>query len=1123
MDGFDQKNSTCLDNSTNNNNDAINSAIPSRSDGVFCVEKGVQQLLQLQQKLASLLFLRQQQQQQHQKNRGDNEGSSSGMNGNGHHISRNDGTRGSSRNSMIDSTISYNNGSSNGDQTDISNIEKQQPKHASLILHKEDGADLLRLSPQLICAMLIQRLFFACRDGDAVAVEQLLHVAQSLPSSTPATPSIIADTPTNSDHVRFSSTSNSRDNLEVYGSPTGLYRAVADVINYQEYNGRTLLHVAAAGGHVDTVKLLLAAGANPSICDRAGQTPHDVASHAAELQRRHQQISASETSQDNPQTRHGKCADFSASNERYGDVMACLVEHTSHQVPMLTVGALRSGRVFTPLPPPELITTGAAGSSAPLPGGCPATGDGVQPVSGAGGSFHGASSNHSRDRLALAIHAPRTQDEGLCIILVGLPARGKSFVATRIMRYCHWCSIPSNIVNVMVLEAQLAQRNTPTAEPLNVSEDESPSTESVAAWARQTAMSRSCHQGYTQVSQEVNTDMEMPEDLLQAVAGQAADMCVRHGGVSIIYGTGASPLQRAQLRDRLVTGLGVAETRCIFLELTNSTDEIVETHIKFAHEEAVRSRGLELVGRYSDFRTVYLDAIERHSKGYQSLPANDTENNYTFVRFEDRTTLSLHLCEGVFLTRLVYMLQNLSRRYPHPIFFCRPGEWEDWVGGRLGGGGTVNSLTKAGQKFAERLAAFFEGTLLSLVSRDSLVGDEDDVAMGESSVHQRRKSNNDDTAVDGVTVIGSSSPKRRVGAIIAHAKESVERVYSDTNVCDACVLATSSYHDSPNDAILRQSSSRDGTPFSPSSDHELKEESRNSSQQHMLQPQRHPQGDFAIHEKATGEENWRTNVNRMHINSRSQHSSNSSLYDTDDMSSSTCDNSKIIAREAEGADVLQDDECAAVLHGGGSSDDKRGRCRHHYRSSHAHHTSGRILLLHSAESCARETVEPLMAGPLGKYITRKALPTLNDVNHGDCERRTMADIKHVLPKTLAGVLENPYDNAWPNGESVRQVFETRLEPHIHEIQACDRPVVVVAHERILQGLIYFYTYVHKMRKEGVGDVSDGAASSSTMGPRRALDTPVPFHSVIMVGPHGRKEVNDLDVPITSLRNQHATT
>jgi len=44
-------------------------------------------------------------------------------------------------------------------------------------------------------------------------------------------------------------------------------------VNYQSFDGKTALHIAAAGGHLNCLKALLEHGANPNIIDSWFETP----------------------------------------------------------------------------------------------------------------------------------------------------------------------------------------------------------------------------------------------------------------------------------------------------------------------------------------------------------------------------------------------------------------------------------------------------------------------------------------------------------------------------------------------------------------------------------------------------------------------------------------------------------------------------------------------------------------------------------------------------------------------------------------------------------------------------------------------------------------------------------
>lgn len=109
-------------------------------------------------------------------------------------------------------------------------------------------------------------------------------------------------------------------------------------------------------------------------------------------------------------------------------------------------------------------------------------------------------------------------------------------------------------------------------------------------------------------------------------------------------------------------------------------------------------------------------------------------------------------------------------------------------------------------------------------------------------------------------------------------------------------------------------------------------------------------------------------------------------------------------------------------------------------------------------------------------------PTLDDLNHGDCEGQLWSDIDATLPNTMASMKADPYHVAWPNGESLDQLYTGRLEPHIHEIQASTQPILVVSHTPLIQG---FFAYF-------------GTQRGAMISPEVAHTVAIPLHSVIRI-------------------------
>eukprot|EP00388_Colpodella_angusta_P040568 GDKK01050590.1.p1 GENE.GDKK01050590.1~~GDKK01050590.1.p1 ORF type:complete len:375 (+),score=31.02 GDKK01050590.1:57-1127(+) len=131
-------------------------------------------------------------------------------------------------------------------------------------------------------------------------------------------------------------------------------------------------------------------------------------------------------------------------------------------------------------------------------------------------------------------------------------------------------------------------------------------------------------------------------------------------------------------------------------------------------------------------------------------------------------------------------------------------------------------------------------------------------------------------------------------------------------------------------------------------------------------------------------------------------------------------------------------------------------------------------------------------------------PTLVDINHGDCEGQTEEAVQAIFPGTMANMRKDPFNVAWPNGESINQVFTARLEQHIHDIQAAQVPTVVVAHKAVIQGLLVYF--------------------GLQVGPESAPEVDVPLHTLFKLSlgldSHQRKiEKFDLNPRVSELMNE----
>ncbi|ESL07174.1 6-phosphofructo-2-kinase/fructose-2,6-biphosphatase [Trypanosoma rangeli SC58] len=134
------------------------------------------------------------------------------------------------------------------------------------------------------------------------------------------------------------------------------------------------------------------------------------------------------------------------------------------------------------------------------------------------------------------------------------------------------------------------------------------------------------------------------------------------------------------------------------------------------------------------------------------------------------------------------------------------------------------------------------------------------------------------------------------------------------------------------------------------------------------------------------------------------------------------------------------------------------------------------------------------------------LPTLDNVNHGDCDGQLFSDVRRTMPGTLLQMQADPYHTAWPNGECIHQLYNARLEPHIHDIQASTEPVLVVSHIVLLQGLYSYFV----------------SENGRFVAPQNAYQIEIPLESVIKirrVGVNRVAEIIDLSKEVDEIERR----
>lgn len=256
----------------------------------------------------------------------------------------------------------------------------------------------------------------------------------------------------------------------------------------------------------------------------------------------------------------------------------------------------------------------------------------------------------------MAVLDKRVEPVRLALVMVGLPARGKTHMARRVERYLRWLGYKTRIFNVGNYRRERLGSQQPHAffDPDNA--------EGRAA-RREVAMAAL-------------------EDLLEWFA--------QGGEIGLYDATNTTRERRTILADRMrAHGLSV-----VFVESVCEDEALIESNIRQTKLHMPDYAGSDPDAAVADFRA----RIAHYARTYEEVG----EDEGSFIRVIDvgRKVIA-HRIQGYVPSRLVYFVMNLHVS-PRSIWMTRHGESAYNVDDRVGGD---SGLSENGKRFAEALAA----------------------------------------------------------------------------------------------------------------------------------------------------------------------------------------------------------------------------------------------------------------------------------------------------------------------------------------------------------------------------------------------------------------------------------
>ncbi|KAL2441401.1 Fructose-2,6-bisphosphatase [Exophiala dermatitidis] len=244
----------------------------------------------------------------------------------------------------------------------------------------------------------------------------------------------------------------------------------------------------------------------------------------------------------------------------------------------------------------------------------------------------------------------------IVVVMVGLPARGKSFISGKVKRYLKWTSVKAEVFNVG--NYRRTDNPHPDAKFFDVNNPEGEKARKAAAEAA------------------VNDMLEWFKD--------------KENKVAILDATNSTKSRRKWIHDKIVE----ANLLHIFVESKCDNEDLIMSNILEVKTSSPDYVGQDPEEAARDFR----DRIRNYEKVYQTI--DESEKHLTYVKIINiGERVVINLIQDYLQSRLVYYLTNLHIK-PRSIWLSRHGESEYNLEGKIGGDA---NLSERGQRYAKML------------------------------------------------------------------------------------------------------------------------------------------------------------------------------------------------------------------------------------------------------------------------------------------------------------------------------------------------------------------------------------------------------------------------------------
>ncbi|XP_042578218.1 6-phosphofructo-2-kinase/fructose-2,6-bisphosphatase 3 isoform X3 [Cyprinus carpio] len=259
---------------------------------------------------------------------------------------------------------------------------------------------------------------------------------------------------------------------------------------------------------------------------------------------------------------------------------------------------------------------------------------------------------------------PHLANPPTVIVMVGLPARGKTYISRKLTRYLNWIGIPTKVFNVGEYRREAVKH----------------------------------YSSYDFFKSDNEDAVKIRQQCALAALRDVKNYLTEEKGQVAVFDATNTTRER---RDMILEFGAENGFKIFFIESVCDDPNVIACNILEVKVSCPDYQDCNKTDAMEDFKK----RIECYRMNYQPLDPDQYDKNFSFIKVIDvgRRFLVNRIQDHI-QSRIVYYLMNIHVQ-PRSIYLCRHGESQHNLQGRLGGD---SGLSTRGRKFTEALAKFVE-------------------------------------------------------------------------------------------------------------------------------------------------------------------------------------------------------------------------------------------------------------------------------------------------------------------------------------------------------------------------------------------------------------------------------